>query len=65
MVGDGVKKINGKNVGFIKVIYTEKIPLLTSSLPALRSALLFSTCVTNLAFHGESIENIVNSLKVE
>ena len=67
-IGDGVKKINGKNVGFIKVIYTEKNTFAYFFFTSLKGALiLFSyTCVDKLwPSMEESIEHIVNSLKVE
>lgn len=67
-VGDGLKKINGKNVGIIKVIYTDKNTFAYFFFTSLNGKLLLLTynCVDKLwPSLEESVERIVNSLKVD
>lgn len=67
-IGDGLKKINGKNVGIIKVIYTDRNTFAYFFFTSLKGKLLLLTynCVDKLwPALEETIETIVNSLKVD
>jgi hypothetical protein len=68
LLGDGLKKINNKNVGFIKVIYTDQNTFAYFFFTSLNGKLLLLTynCPDKLWPSMESTaEKIVNSLKVE
>lgn len=67
-IGDGIKKINGKTIGFIKVIYTGRNTFTYFFFTSLDGKLLLLTynCVDKLwPVLEETVEKIVNSLKVE
>jgi hypothetical protein len=67
-IGDGLKKINSKNVGIIKVIYTDRNTFSYFFFTSLKGKLLLLTynCVDTLwPALEEQVESIVNSLKVD
>ncbi len=67
-LGDNYKKINGKNVGIIKVIYTDRNTFAYFFFTSLKGKLLLLTfnCEETLwPTYEETAELIVNSLKVE
>ena len=67
-LGDGIKTINGKTVGFIKVIYTDRNTFGYFFFTSMDGKLLFLmfNCVDKLwPALEETAEKIVNSLKVK
>ena len=67
-LGDGIKKINGKTIGYIKVIYTDRKTFAYFFFTSMDGKLLLLTynCVDKLwPALEKTAEKIVNSLKVE
>ena len=67
-IGDGLKKINGKNVGFIKVIYTDRNSFTYFFFTSLKGKLLLFaySCFDKFWPANENnVESIVNSLKIK